>query len=136
MLYGVTLNGGDYNGGTVFSLTPPSSPGGNWNQTVLHSFPTCPYNASCDEPNDLIYDNATGYLYGLTTYGGIDRVGTAFHLSPPTSAEQSWDYSALHEFENQDGAEPSSLLINRGFLYGTTRYEGGSSAGTVFSLQP
>ncbi len=44
VLYGVTPNGGDFTTcgqpgcGTVFSLTPPSSPGGAWSEEVLYSF--------------------------------------------------------------------------------------------------
>jgi uncharacterized repeat protein (TIGR03803 family) len=37
-IYGTTLAGGDMNAGAVFELTPPSSSGGDWTETVLHSF--------------------------------------------------------------------------------------------------
>jgi uncharacterized repeat protein (TIGR03803 family) len=38
-LFGSTIWGGVYNNGTVFSLTPPSSPvAGGWSQAVLASF--------------------------------------------------------------------------------------------------
>src|SRR5580704_14918018 len=38
VLYGTTKNGGAYGVGTVFSVTPPASPGGAWIETVLYSF--------------------------------------------------------------------------------------------------
>src|SRR5579863_989240 len=38
VLYGVTTDGGTLQMGTVFSLTPPGSPGGVWTEAVLWSF--------------------------------------------------------------------------------------------------
>ena len=35
-LYGTTVEGGTYGGGTVFELTPTA--GGGWTEKVLHSF--------------------------------------------------------------------------------------------------
>src|ERR1019366_5786174 len=35
-LYGTTIGGGTYSGGTVFELTPAA--GGGWTETVLHNF--------------------------------------------------------------------------------------------------
>jgi len=43
-LYGTTLEGGAYlagtifGAGTVFELTPPTSSGGSWTESILHSF--------------------------------------------------------------------------------------------------
>ncbi|MGH9205213.1 MAG: choice-of-anchor tandem repeat GloVer-containing protein, partial [Acidimicrobiales bacterium] len=37
-LYGTTKLGGASSSGTVFALTPPSSPGGAWTESVLYSF--------------------------------------------------------------------------------------------------
>jgi uncharacterized repeat protein (TIGR03803 family) len=38
VLYGTTYVGGATDHGTVFSLTPPASPGGVWTETILYSF--------------------------------------------------------------------------------------------------
>ena len=38
VLRGTTSGGGTSNAGTVFSLTPPTAPGGSWTQAVLYSF--------------------------------------------------------------------------------------------------
>src|SRR5258706_173031 len=37
-LYGTTEVGGLSGDGTVFQVSPPAIPGGNWTETVLHSF--------------------------------------------------------------------------------------------------
>lgn len=37
VLYGATYMGG-YAWGTVYSLTPPATPGGTWTEAVLHKF--------------------------------------------------------------------------------------------------
>src|ERR1022692_4195406 len=72
-LYGTTYQGGAYNFGTVFELTPAS--GGGWTETVLHTFGSgtdggAPYGG-------LIFD-ASGNLYGTTQVGGADGYGTVF----------------------------------------------------------
>jgi hypothetical protein len=135
VLYGNTLGGGTYNGGTVFSLAPPASPGGAWTQTILHSFATCPFSSSCVEPTGLYYADKTGALYGVTIFGGTYRAGSVYSLRP-ASAGQSWTYSVLHSFNQTDGADPDSLVLRGGMLYGATAFKGSGTAGTVFSLQP
>ena len=37
-LYGTTLSGGTHDAGAVFELTPPSTSGGNWTESILWSF--------------------------------------------------------------------------------------------------
>jgi uncharacterized repeat protein (TIGR03803 family) len=85
VLYGTTQQGGSSNEGTVFSLTPPASPGNSWTETVLHSF-----TGGTDGGQPLagvVIDNS-GALYGTTEYGGIKKrscnsgCGTVFMLTP------------------------------------------------------
>ena len=38
VLYGTTEYGGSASLGTVFKLTPPTTPGGGWTETVLPAF--------------------------------------------------------------------------------------------------
>ena len=69
-LYGTTSSGGAYGWGTVFKLTPS---GGNWKETVLHSFKSsdgaAPYGR-------LLLKG--GILYGTTAGGGAHNWGTVF----------------------------------------------------------
>src|ERR1019366_6634594 len=134
-LYGTTLGGGTYGGGTVFELTPAG--GGSWTETVLHNFDSngtdgfTPYAG-------LIFDSA-GNLYGTTRWGGTYGGGTVFELT--TAAGGGWTEQVLHSFDHNytDGYYPQAGLIfdAAGNLYGTTS-QGGTYVywGTVFELTP
>jgi uncharacterized repeat protein (TIGR03803 family) len=70
-LYGTTSLGGTHNLGTVFKVTPSGT------ESVLHSFGTGTDGA---QPNgELIVDSA-GNLYGTTTLGGTNNIGTVFKI--------------------------------------------------------
>jgi uncharacterized repeat protein (TIGR03803 family) len=143
-LYGTTQAGGSNNTGTVFELSPPSTPGGNWTETVIYFFPAdgsqgyWPFGR-------LIFDGI-GNLYGTTEFGGtgtagancaISGCGTVFQLKPPATAGQSWTGSVLYNFGSfdGDGIEPGrGLAFRLGSLYGTTQSGGGYDNGTVFRL--
>ena len=143
-LYGTTLQGGAYDQGTVFELSPA---GGGWKETRLHTFnPNVkdglgPYGG-------LIFDGA-GNLYGTTGNGGSGRGGTVFQLSPVVGG--GWREKILHNFNyngGKDGIVPyASLIFDAvGNLYGTTLNGGPGSCtnrngdvvgcGTVFELTP
>jgi uncharacterized repeat protein (TIGR03803 family) len=138
-LYGMTYDGGDYDSGTVFELTPTAGVG--WTETVLHSF----NNNGTDgikPPAGLIFD-AAGNLYGTTRYGGTYGYGTVFELTP--TAGGGWTETVLHSFGNgTDGTSPYASLIfdAAGNLYGTTLDDGyfgcpgDTHCGTVFELTP
>jgi len=170
VLYGTTVYGGTGSCvtanptgcGTVFSLTPPSSPGGAWTETVLHDFGgddgAYPYagvvigsgpggisvlygttrsgggTSTCTYPYEYNYNFGCGVVYSLTQDSG----GT-------------WTFAVLHAFSGIDGNSPAgSLAIVPGsggvsVLYGTTSGGGAGSCptgigssgcGTVFALTP
>jgi len=132
VLYGTTYGGGTSNAGTVFSLTPPTSPGGTWTETVLYSFGANPR-------GDLVIGSG-GVLYGTTYGGGAAGLGTVFSLTPPASPGGAWTESVLHNFSGKsgDGAYPVAGVVigKNGLLYGTTYFGGASGNGTVFVLKP
>jgi uncharacterized repeat protein (TIGR03803 family) len=142
-LYGTTYSGGTsqscFSGcGTVFELTPPSSPGGTWTESVLFSFPG---GTGGEAPNGVIV-SANGKLYGTTPLGGAGGVGCcgiAYELAPPATPGGAWTQTVLHTFAccGADGYKPEgSLLYLNGSLYGTTLQGGAHNQGTVFQLSP
>jgi uncharacterized repeat protein (TIGR03803 family) len=80
-LYGTTLDGGSFSGGTVFMLDPSGK------ESILHNFSGKPDGAG---PESGVIMDAKGNLYG-TTYGGGDAkcigghgygCGVVFKLTP------------------------------------------------------
>jgi uncharacterized repeat protein (TIGR03803 family) len=136
-LYGTAIDGGDYDSGMVFELTPSSS---GWQMTVLHSFNTNGIDGFLVTAG-LIFD-AAGNLYGTTEFGGTGACtngfgcGTAFELSP--SAGGTWTETIIHNFQGTDGWEVHAglTLDAAGNLYGTAINGGVYSRGTVFELSP
>ena len=155
VLYGTTWGGGSGSCdlaavpgcGTVYSLTPPASPGSAWSFQVLSEF------SSASGPSNPLAGMLVsgGVLYGTSYYGGDLRfpggLGTVFSLTPPKTLGGHWIQTVLHSFEGAegDGANPSAAVVmGSGVLYGTTQ-NGGSGecsatgtggCGAVFSLSP
>jgi uncharacterized repeat protein (TIGR03803 family) len=130
VLYGTTPSGGTANYGTVFSLTPPASSGGDWTEALIYDFSA----SGGVNPNGLTV-GAGGVLYG-TTSGGC---GTVFSLTPPTSQGAPWTLTVLHSFTGgSDACEPYGTLAagGDGVLYGTTYLGGTYDTGAVFALRP
>ncbi len=136
-LYGTTLGGGAYNGGTVFELTP----GGKL--TTLYSFCAQANCADGQAPQNPLVLAPNGRLYGTSYYGGpycieYGGCGTVFELTT------SGKLTTLHQFCSTqpncpDGFTPSPLILaSDGSLYGTTFHDGAydlsDGAGTIFKL--
>src|ERR1039458_426276 len=115
VLYGSTT----YGNGTLFSLTPPASPGGAWVYAQLYSF---------------------------TGGSGGAGYGTVFALAPPASPGGSWTIAVLYRFTGgSSGVSPSGVVIGKdGVLYGVMAQGGNpscstthlSGCGTVFAVAP
>jgi len=130
-LYGTASNGGTYQHGCVFELSPNAD--GTWNEATLYifsgpdgQFPSAP----------LTFDRS-GNLYGTAKSGGTYNSGVAFELSP--SANGQWAETVLYNFGNgEDGAAPESELVFDSLRnpYGTTGAGGARRGGTVFRLTP
>ena len=145
-LYGTTVTGGAFNGGTVFELIPNAAKTA-WTQKILYSF--CAQ-ASCTDgfyPTAGLIRDASGSLYGTTEGGGATGLndGTVFELTP-NAAKTAWTHKVLYSFCEQadciDGSLPVASLIMdaSGNLFGTTETggDGGNPypGGTVFELTP
>jgi uncharacterized repeat protein (TIGR03803 family) len=146
VLYGTTLAGGandqeacgGFGCGTVFSLAPPSVPGGAWAEKVLWNFG----GVAGDGVNPLgaVVVGSGGVLYGVAFgAGGACSCGVVFSLSLPGTPGDAWTETILWAFGSVtgDGKVPQAgLAIANGVLYGTTSKGGRHGAGTVFSLAP
>jgi hypothetical protein len=140
VLYGTTYTGGYDGDGTVFSLTPPSSPGRPWTETLIHFFEPGTDGAF---PGAPLLIGEGGVLYGTTIAGGTSFDGTVFSCTPPASPGGDWTETILHNFTGaagHDGANPrSGLTIGpHGFLYGTAVTGGrpDSDGGIIFAMVP
>jgi uncharacterized repeat protein (TIGR03803 family) len=127
-LYGPTLFGGRFGGGTVFQLAVPAAQGGAWTLNVLHSFKGG--SDGLDPAGTLIFDQ-NGALYG-TTYDG--RV---FEEVPPVLGYTAWTLRVLYSFNYVLGISGGGLIAGKkGVLYGATAEGGSANGGTVFQLTP
>jgi len=121
-LYGTTYNGGTYNHGTVFELSPDGT------EKVLHAFD---WNDGAYPQASLVMDG-NGNLFGTSVYGG--GAGNIFELTPDGTE------SVLYEFMGgDDGGYPASGLLadKAGNLYGTNPgFYCDTSCGSVYKLAP
>jgi len=158
-LYGTTTEGGRFDSGTIYQLSP--NPDGTWAESVLYNFCSLGSNTDCPDglfPMAGLLRDSAGNLYGTTYAGGnqlcpydVGGCGTVFELSPPTSTGGVWTETVLYNFCSTqasgvciDGGFPLSRLTRDGAgnLYGTTFFGGtgaiggdsGRLGGTVFEL--
>jgi uncharacterized repeat protein (TIGR03803 family) len=134
VLYGSTVLGGSTGNGTVFTLTPPTTPGGAWTETIIWNMLGGNDGA---EPSSQILIGKNGVLYGASSFGGTTGNGTLFSLTPPASLGDPWTHTVLYNFGGvTDGGYPSSIVFGEGSrIFGCA--EGASkSYGTVFELIP
>ncbi len=118
-LYGMTQNSGTGSDGTIFKIMTDGS-----NYEILHGYTDTL--GGGDPLGSLIFEG--NFLYGMTSYGGINNMGTIFRLKPDGS-----DYVKLFEFTGTNGSEPWGSFISDGnFLYGMTRYGGTNNSGVIF----
>ncbi len=132
-LYGTTTEGGAFDGGTVFELTPAAKT--PWPEKVLYSFCAEKHCADGATPYAGLIRGASGNLYGTTNGGGGFGQGTVFELTP--AAKTPWLAKVLYSFcakaNCADGAGPYAGLIKdaSGNLYGTTFAGGKETTGMI-----
>src|ERR1035438_7778903 len=86
VLFGATTNGGVHGFGTIFSLTPPASPGGSWTHTGLYNFQG---GTDGENPDTRLTIGTGGVLYGGTTYSATGSA-EIYSLTPPASPGGQW----------------------------------------------
>jgi len=135
-LYGTTYQGGNFNLGSVFELTPGAK--NKWTQKVIYSFKgyaskdgAYPYYAG-------VTLDAQGNVYGTTYQGGSSapnnlNYGTVYKLTKGTFKESVlWSFGTTG-----DGYYPyHGVILLNGKLYGTTNNGGVKGGGVVFEVTP
>jgi len=130
-IYGTSVQGGKFGGGTVFQVTPAGV------HTVLYDFTG---GADGGEPYKGVTLDAQGNLYGTAVTGGGGSCeggcGVVFML---TKSGGTWTQSVIHTFTGgADGSGPGSPVAfdKYGNLYGTTPTGGTSGMGVLYQLKP
>src|SRR5262245_26682556 len=121
VLVGLTSNGGEQGGGTVFSMKNNGS-----NFSVIKGFAN--WGTS---PNGDLYKDADGNFYGMMNTGGTYGSGTIFKMT------SSGAVTILRHLNSAtDGATPNGELIKGtdGNLYGMTTTGGTNGYGTIFKI--
>jgi len=133
-LYGTTVLGGEFGGGTVWQLTPSDT---GWAHTVLYSFTG---GADGGEPYKGVTLDAQGNIYGTAVTGGSGGCeggcGVAYKL---TNSGGTWTQTVIHSFTGgNDGSGPGSGLTidQHGNLYGMAPTGGADGLGVIFQLHP
>jgi uncharacterized repeat protein (TIGR03803 family) len=119
-LYGMTLEGGSSNYGTIFKINVDGSA-----HTVLHNF----NNTNGSYPGSLT-QGADGALYGMTQSGGSSNNGTIFKINADGTG-----HTVLHNFNGSNGQYPNgSLTLYNNKLFGYASSGGLYGGGTVFNF--
>jgi len=130
-IYGSTVQGGTFGGGTVFEVTPAGV------HTVLYNFTG---GADGGEPYKGVTLDAHGNLYGTAVTGGGGSCeggcGVVYKLA---NSAGTWTQSVIHTFTGgNDGSGPGSGVTfdKQGNLYGTTPTGGAKGQGVIYQLKP
>lgn len=124
--YGATFEGGTYNYGTVFKITPLGK------LTTLHSFDESDGNA----PVATLVLGTDRNLYGTTSQGGDLTCAQPYGCGTVFKISKTGTLATLHIFEKVDGTNPEAglILATDGNFYGTTDSGGLYGFVTVFSI--
>jgi uncharacterized repeat protein (TIGR03803 family) len=131
-IYGTTVLGGDFGGGTVFQLSPTAN---GWVHTVLYSFTG---GADGGEPYKGVTLDRKGNLYGTAVTGGSGNCeggcGVVYKLS---NAGGIWTQTVIHAFTGgDDGSGPGARVTvdGAGNVYGMAPTGGGHGLGTIYKI--
>jgi len=135
-LFGITIQGGTFQFGTAYKLTPPAAGGTGWTETILRSFGD---GNDGTAPVSKLVIGTTGTLYGSLSQGagGNSGRGAIYSLTPATGG--AYSFQTVHAFAGgKDGSHPFGDLTSdaSGTIYGTTDADAAHTLATVFSITP
>jgi len=122
-LYGMTFYGGANDMGAVFKIQISDN-----SYTKILDFAGT---ANGRSPSGSLISDGT-YLYGMTSSGGANSLGTVFKMQISNNA-----YTKILDFAGAtNGKNPFGSLVSDGaYLYGMTYIGGANDYGTVFKIQ-
>lgn len=123
-LYGMTVNGGANNLGTIFKIMPDGT-----GYVKLLDFAGT---TNGGNPWGSLISDGT-FLYGTTFAGGSNAMGTVFKIKPDgTGFAKLLDFAGLSNGRNPRG----NLFFDGTHLYGMTSVGGSDNFGTLFKILP
>jgi uncharacterized repeat protein (TIGR03803 family) len=123
--FGTTQNGGRYNYGEIFAVSPTGTLG------RIYSF--CEEKFVCPDgqtPYGSVMQAANGSFYGTTAFGGANDGGTLFELTPAGAL------TTLYSFPNESTPQATLVQGFNGYLYGSANAGGVDVYGTIFAVNP
>jgi uncharacterized repeat protein (TIGR03803 family) len=123
--YGMTSNGGKFNGGTIFQTTGYGDSLNAVFSPVISGGGTVPYGGLCKASN--------GKFYGTTSSGGANYVGVLYEWDPLTR-----EYKSKYDFDGTEtGGWPENALMqaSNGKLYGLAQ-GGAHNKGVLYEWDP
>jgi uncharacterized repeat protein (TIGR03803 family) len=126
--------------GTVFKLSPPAVPGGDWTLATLYTFTGGALDG--DNAGGGVIFGPGGALFG-TSHAAQDQAesfGDIYKLTPSTPGA-AWTFSLVSRFSGPAAAEGNATWANLtagpgGALLGVTVAGGTHADGTVFEITP
>lgn len=120
-LYGLTPYGGTYNNGVLFSY--------DINTGTFSKLYDFYYQLGGFAPTGSLLEASNGKLYGLTSRGGVNNLGTLFEYNIAADS-----LATLYNFTSATGKYPLGSLMqaDNGKLYGVTQLGGSASGGILF----
>ena len=123
--WGMTSQGGSNGVGVIYSVASDGS-----GLTAQYNFAADGVDGNT--PWGGLTEGKGGLLYGLTSAGGVNGLGTVFSINPVSD-----NYTKLVDFSGGNGSSPfGSLTLYNGLLYGLTAYGGANGLGNIFSYDP
>ena len=86
----------------------------------------------CPQYPSVMAQGRDGNLYGITTSGGANNIGSVFKITPTGT------HTALYSFDTTHGSTPVGGLVLGldGNIYGTTKVGGAHGFGNIFKITP
>lgn len=121
-LYGTTSGGGTGSGGVIYRITTAGA------YKVLVNFSTTT-TANGDIPFSGLVQGSDKFLYGVTSKGGANNLGTLFKV-----AINGTGFAVVHDFATATGDTPLStpILHTNGTIYGLASHGGAHPSYGVF----